>query len=696
MTFEERRTVLKAIDFGRGTAEHDDLLAEAFIETDVWQALLSGSTDVILGPKGSGKSALYAQLLRASRALSKRGIVTVAAEGTTDDQIFADATNANLRVRDFAGLWKLYFLVLAVSRLRELRIRDRELRSISERLQRDNLIPETEPASVRELFRRVLRYTTVEFDVGFGLPVHGTIALSEVPIDDHETVSVGRLLRQLGGVLARKRLNIWVLVDRLDTAFAGVGEDVEAAALRGLVQAYIDFAPRDYRLTPKLFLRDDIWFRISRNQSDRLAGANVIQPAFVRWNDDRLLALVAQRIGRTKQLCDLLGVPRDGVLQDHRTQRQALQRLLPNGAEWAFTSILNRLRDADGNATPRDLIRLMTEARSEQLSRLGVGATRYTGDELVEPGALRAALKRVSDDRLFLVMLAEYPDLRRFVTQLANGPANHTVNDLERLWSLDSDATRTVVYRLASLGLLSFNSPPINWCRIAPLYHQALGIERLYSTDLQLGAIPLPPPVRDLVPLVFGIEDDVREPRAAMLDVSSGLTLLILGEDGSGRSQLLRTIAGSIIRQCRVADAHIYVLDFHDGALGDMRNSPHCGGVVSGADELRLARLLNRLAAEARRRQELFAEGGFQNVYEQRQGSPKSVALPHVFLLVDGCEHIDKWASGTRERQYARQLLSLVREGERCGIHTILAGKSSPLGLDRQQDSIRMLILAAL
>jgi len=56
--------VLRDMAFGQRVAEEEgEALATYFVETDHWRRLFADQADVVYGPKGSGKSALYSLLI---------------------------------------------------------------------------------------------------------------------------------------------------------------------------------------------------------------------------------------------------------------------------------------------------------------------------------------------------------------------------------------------------------------------------------------------------------------------------------------------------------------------------------------------------------------------------------------------------------------------------------------------------------
>jgi hypothetical protein len=110
----DKHQVLLSITFGHRIAEEEtDVLATYFVETDHWNRLLRGDIDVVYGPKGSGKSALYSLLLKKSGELFDRNILLIAGENPRGAPAFRDlATDPPTSEREFVGLWKLYIAAL--------------------------------------------------------------------------------------------------------------------------------------------------------------------------------------------------------------------------------------------------------------------------------------------------------------------------------------------------------------------------------------------------------------------------------------------------------------------------------------------------------------------------------------------------------------------------------------------------------
>jgi S-DNA-T family DNA segregation ATPase FtsK/SpoIIIE len=172
----------------------------------------------------------------------------------------------------------------------------------------------------------------------------------------------------------------------------------------------------------------------------------------------------------------------------------------------------------------------------------------------------------------------------------------------------------------------------------------------------------------------FGINDFPAEQtqRPMAIDFASFQHLLAAGSLRSGRSQLLRTIAGSIAAICSCADVHIYGIDYSpDGLLAAVAELPHCGALVTQNQDDRAARLIRRLRLEVRRRQELLAEAGFGTIGEQRAAASAWQRLPHIVILLNGWEEFSR---GLDKKEHTSTMLTILRDGVSVGVHLVVTG----------------------
>ncbi|MEU4997425.1 FtsK/SpoIIIE domain-containing protein [Streptomyces sp. NPDC021622] len=221
----------------------------------------------------------------------------------------------------------------------------------------------------------------------------------------------------------------------------------------------------------------------------------------------------------------------------------------------------------------------------------------------------------------------------------------------------------TVIEANATLGIPAQHSP---WL-------PALS-ETLLLDEVPVSAAATGP--GKLAPAPYGIEDlpGDQARRAVVVDFASFGHLMIGGAPRSGRSQVLRTIAGSIARTHSSADVHLYGIDCGNGALNALTRLPHCGAVVSRNQTERVVRLVNRLKGELTRRQDLLADKGYADIGEQRAAEPADDRLPHLVVLLDRWEG---WLPTLGEIDHGSltdELTTIMREGASVGIHMILTG----------------------
>jgi S-DNA-T family DNA segregation ATPase FtsK/SpoIIIE len=199
--------------------------------------------------------------------------------------------------------------------------------------------------------------------------------------------------------------------------------------------------------------------------------------------------------------------------------------------------------------------------------------------------------------------------------------------------------------------------------------------ETLLLDAIEVPAVAALAPGR-LPPAPYGIEDLPADQarRPVVVDFASFGHLMIGGAPRSGRSQVLRTIAGSLARTHSVADVHLYGIDCGNGALNALTRLPHCGAVVARNQTERVVRLVNRLKGEMDRRQNLLADKGFADIGEQRAAVTEDERLPHIVVLLDRWEG---WVPTLGEIDHGAltdELQTMMREGASVGIHLVLTG----------------------
>ncbi|WP_432090578.1 FtsK/SpoIIIE domain-containing protein [Streptomyces sp. NRRL F-5630] len=208
---------------------------------------------------------------------------------------------------------------------------------------------------------------------------------------------------------------------------------------------------------------------------------------------------------------------------------------------------------------------------------------------------------------------------------------------------------------------LAIPPPHAPWLPALP-DHVSLGA--LTTADTPPGSAP------------YGIEDHpaTQSRRHLTLTLDTFTHLLVAGSPRSGRSQILRTLAGSLARAHSCADVHLYGIDCGDGALAALASLPQCGAVVARHETDRATRLLARLTEELARRQSLFTRLGHAGITEQRATAPPAERLPHLLVLLDRWEGWLPTLGSHDHGELTEQLQALLREGASAGLHLVLTG----------------------
>ncbi|WP_314253038.1 FHA domain-containing protein [Streptomyces kutzneri] len=198
--------------------------------------------------------------------------------------------------------------------------------------------------------------------------------------------------------------------------------------------------------------------------------------------------------------------------------------------------------------------------------------------------------------------------------------------------------------------------------------------------------------------------------------VHDGPHLLVEGPAGSGRTELLRSVAASLSAAARPDRLGLLLLDGAGGERGDglqpCTELPHVCAHLVASDPLRMREFAQALGAELKRRSELLEELSFAEWHAQREVSDRMVSprrptpgeqrgdldpqrtgtlrlraaairtdpagpspLPRLVVLVDDLDALVAPGLGSTGRPAAgsvvRALEAVAREGARLGVHLV-------------------------
>ncbi|MQS09557.1 FtsK/SpoIIIE domain-containing protein, partial [Streptomyces alkaliphilus] len=182
---------------------------------------------------------------------------------------------------------------------------------------------------------------------------------------------------------------------------------------------------------------------------------------------------------------------------------------------------------------------------------------------------------------------------------------------------------------------------------------------------------PTPPGRLPVVPYALYDVPQRQERRLGVIDFAEFGHLYVIGTPRSGRTQVLRTVAGSIATTLTAEQVHLYCVDSSGGGLAALSALPHCGAVVSRHDTERLERLLHRLSGELTRRQRLLSEHDCASWTELRGKLSRARRPAHLMLLIDGWDSLSGLLDDYDGGRLYGEVVRLLREGAAVGMHVI-------------------------
>lgn len=334
------------------------------------------------------------------------------------------------------------------------------------------------PTILRAVFNYVRSYFrppkqlegSIQIDPVTGLPsgFAGKISFVEPESTTTDVMSVDSLLIQGNAALQQLGVRLWILLDRLDVAFAESAE-LEENALRALFRVYLDTMHLD-ALCLKIFLRTDIWKRIT--QSGFREASHITRTVTIKWDHNSLINLVTRRVLKNDLICAAYNVVPKEVLASVALQFELFYRIFPDQVDVGpnksktFDWILTRTMDGTRVPAPREIIHLLNATRDAQLREHEIGSHDDSGDELFSRTALREALPEVSRVKLEQTLYAEYPSLRQYIDVLRGEKTYQHPESLARIWKVEIEEAINIANQLVDIGFFEprgTKTEPMYW-----------------------------------------------------------------------------------------------------------------------------------------------------------------------------------------------------------------------------------------
>jgi energy-coupling factor transporter ATP-binding protein EcfA2 len=427
---------LSELQFGSEEAEKDDLLLSTFVTSRSVRTILDQRRSIVIGDRGSGKSALFRTLPNADPSVR---VCPIANSGDLLHRVVAkDAW------RDTQALRAAWLVVIAAVVAGEIPANaPAPLRNAAAALRSALRLPTPRPRWSQRAIQAALtpfRGTKLSFAVG---PVTLNAELPSGSAKHHGPVDVETFMDEADAFLCTEMRRVHVMIDRIDETYK-YDRDVQEALVQALLQAEAHISLFT-AIGVIVFLRTDLFEVYDIQEKTKLVSRTLA----LDWTGEEWLRVVAGRLLANKQLSWLARrMPTD----DNLAARTALSILFPAEIEnqpidrWLITS----LRNGNGDVSPRLAVLLL------HLAREVADESETTADAppIFSAAALSAAMTRLSE-LSFSEVINDFKIASTFVLNCRAGRLDaFTTNSVANLFD-ESEGTRSEQVRLLErLGFL--------------------------------------------------------------------------------------------------------------------------------------------------------------------------------------------------------------------------------------------------
>jgi hypothetical protein len=147
--------------------------------------------------------------------------------------------------------------------------------------------------------------------------------------------------------------------------------------------------------------------------------------------------------------------------------------------------------------------------------------------------------------------------------------------------------------------------------------------------------------------------------------------LVIYGDAGAGKTNLLRTLMVNLATTHSSDELHMYVLDLGGRGFRTLESLPHMGTIIHADEETyheRLGRLVDKLNRVAEERQKFLAEERYDTLYAYNAAHPEH-PYPAILVVIDNFAAL--WEN--HEALVEAALIPLIRRAQAVGIAFVVA-----------------------
>ncbi|MEO0180519.1 MAG: hypothetical protein ABIM74_08110 [candidate division WOR-3 bacterium] len=394
MNKQEQLNKLLHEAFGFTAAEDErNLLPQFFTQTRNYLEFLSGSYDIVLGLKGSGKSAMllftYHEWVERRVLQDKFLILANSVSGTP---VFEETLRDTEEADEYKALlaWRSYLLSVLSGELpeevfrksRTLKEWQSELRKLGLWFSKGDELRKRWDTVISRLngLRRIKARSDLGFTPTGGVTGGGVEFEAEFSDDPSlrnfpKASELYRLMEMADKGFGEANIEVWILMDRLDLIYHD-DPKVEKIIMRSLLETYRTM--RHFKnMKLKVFLRSDLFEDAT---AEGFRNLDHLYPSITKiyWDSDGLMRLIQKRV--------------DQVLG---SEIRFLPENMGRGPAWSW--IYNRLTlfpEGEESVSPRDVIVFLNMAINKEMSYAQENNT------LLSPKSLKEAFPEFSKWRL--------------------------------------------------------------------------------------------------------------------------------------------------------------------------------------------------------------------------------------------------------------------------------------------------------
>jgi hypothetical protein len=456
-----KRQALGELDFSTGTAEHQESFFEDFVKTRVSLQAMDPKYPLVVGRKGTGKTAVFRWLLERSRD-GEQPIAVMCPNAFRHKVPWALGADGFAAVerhleRTDAGWQRFWSCCSALAAFLSLPPTSRAKAVPPERFNINVAALDSWPAKIDEL---------------------AVVELVSTMLEPQEAgLLATRWLLDIDKQLRSRR---FLLFDGLDTGFGNdnTSRQRRTRAVAGLFTFLTEVESRLQKMPFKVLLRYDIWQQLRIQNKSHLFGRSVQ----LLWRDQaEYFKTALKQAVRSRAFRGMLSdarIPHEVDSWRNEEVFRAWNLLVGErmkGGKTTFTRnwVWNRLADGQGDHGPRALSQLFNEAVEWETRE----ETRSSYDRsILRPRALVPSLEQVSEEAI-QALAEEFPELNEVISALESvgrtplGPSDIEGADQQALDQLD------LALEVGLLAIHEGNQEEVRY-RVPDLYRHALRMTR--------------------------------------------------------------------------------------------------------------------------------------------------------------------------------------------------------------------------